>query len=154
MAVNAEPSLEQHLAEHESRIRIAELVANYCRGCDGRDEDLFMSIWHPDATYAVGGPFDAYEGHEGIRRGIHEIWASLPETHHWTTNLVVELSDGDHAHGESDVVCHCIDNDGVFMLVAASYHDDFDRRDGIWRIAHRSLTLHYRRAVETRDYDA
>jgi SnoaL-like domain len=65
-----------------------------------------------------------------------------------------EFNDPDHARGESDVVCHCIDNDGVFLLVSASYHDQFERRDGVWKIARRDLTLHHRRSVETQDYDA
>lgn len=154
MATNAQLTVDERLERQESRTEIADLVSHYCRGCDTRDPELFMSIWHDDAAYNVGGPFGAYQDHAGILAGIQEIWEALPETHHWTTNLVLDFSDSDHATGKCDVVCECIDHDGKFLLISASYDDTFERRDGTWRIAYRDLTLHYRRSVPYEMYDA
>jgi ketosteroid isomerase-like protein len=146
-------SLEERIDRQESRDTINDLVANYNRGVDSRDADLFMSLWHEDATYDVTGPFDAYAGLEGIRRGAQDIWDALAETHHWTTNVVLEFEDSDHVSGRSDVGCELIDNAGVFVLVAASYRDRFERREGVWKFTQRDVDIHYRRTVTAESYD-
>ncbi len=154
MATNTRLTVEERLERQESRNEIADLVSNYCRGTDLRDPELFMSIWHEDATYDVSGPFSLYQDHEGIRAGIDEIWDAFPETHHWTTNLVLDFADADHATGKADVICKCIDHDGKFVMMSASYQDTFERRDGTWRFALRYLTIHYRHNVPYELYDA
>ena len=153
MATTTHLSLEERLDRQESRAEIDALGANYCRGCDGRDAKVFMSIWHEDASYDVGGPFSAYQGHEQIRVGLQEIWDALAETHHWPANATVEFEASDRASGRSDVGFELVDNDGRFVVGAASYDDRFERRDGVWKIAHRKVDIHYRRAVSAEMYD-
>jgi gamma-hexachlorocyclohexane dehydrochlorinase len=33
--------------------------------------------------------------------------------------------------------------DDVVQMISATYADDFERRNGAWKIAKRSVTLHY-----------
>jgi ketosteroid isomerase-like protein len=134
---------ESRLARLEARTAIEELVANYCHGADRHDEATFLAIWHDDAVWEFPPPWGAIKGKEEIRGAINGlIWAGLPETHHWTTNLVVTLADdGASATGISDVYCAATDLDGRSMHIAGTYHDTFERRDGRWGVAHRTVEL-------------
>ena len=40
---------------------------------------------------------------------------------------------------------YCIGNgiDGQALTVAATYTDRFERRDAVWKIAHRKVTMHH-----------
>jgi hypothetical protein len=130
-----------------SRREITNLVINNNRATDQRNSELFQSLWHPDASYAIGGGYGDCVGIDEIDRGIEAIWAALMEIHHWTTNLIIEFSDPDHAHGESNVLSHCIDHDGRYFVSVADYLDGFERRDSTWRFIRRNIVLHYRKEV-------
>jgi gamma-hexachlorocyclohexane dehydrochlorinase len=134
--------LHARLDRMESRAAIAELVAHYCHGVDKYDAETFMSIWHEDAHFNMGPPIGASSGHQDIRQTLENvIWPGWRETHHWTVNLVVRFDGPDRAHGVCDTSCVGIMADGITQLIAASYTDTFERRDGEWRIAKRSVAL-------------
>ncbi len=136
--------LTQRLDELESRAALRDLVSNYCYGFDGHDWDLFISIWHPDAVWDIGPPFGSFEGHEGIREAVYDVlYPAWRESHHLTTNFKIEFSDADHASGVSKVDCMGANPDDVVQMVGATYTDDFERRDGVWKIARRGVTIHY-----------
>lgn len=121
---------------------IRALVANYCHGVDKRDRDRFVSIWHPDAEW-LGGPSGDCHGILEITRTLEErVWPGAAETHHWTSNLVIEL-DGDRATGLCDADVVVISPRGTPLMVAATYRDAFERRAGTWRIARRAMEVHY-----------
>jgi hypothetical protein len=86
------PSIEERVQVLEDREAIRELIAKYCRGVDGRNEDLFMSIWSDDASYRIGGPFGDHTGLEQIKGILHGLWSAFTEMHHWATNVVIEWS--------------------------------------------------------------
>src|SRR5690606_5398268 len=65
------------------------------------------------------------------------------ETHHWTTNLVVRFLDDDHAEGVCDVNCTGADPQDVMQIVAATYTDRYERRDGRWGSARRHVEMFY-----------
>ncbi|UCG72877.1 MAG: nuclear transport factor 2 family protein [Chromatiales bacterium] len=137
-------ALLRRVDELESRAALRDLVTDYCQGFDGHDWDRFIGIWHPDAVWDIGPPFGVFEGHEGIHRAVHEVlYPVWRETHHWTTNLRVEFTDADHARGVCDVDCMGATKDDVVQMVGATYTDDFERRDGTWKIAKRSVVIHY-----------
>jgi 3-phenylpropionate/cinnamic acid dioxygenase small subunit len=147
-------SLEERIDELESRAAINELLAEYCRGCDTNDEEAFIAIWHDDAQYPLGPLFGEFKGHDGIREAIHIIWDALPTTRHWTTNAVITFQDADHARSRSDVTFECTDTQGRFLSGAATYHDEFERRDGVWKFTKRVVDTQYRNLVEVANYDA
>ncbi|MEZ5121006.1 MAG: nuclear transport factor 2 family protein [Solirubrobacterales bacterium] len=86
----------------ESVQEISRLGAEYCHGLDGRDMDRFLRIWHPEAG-GSSGPDVRPVGHAEIRELVSGgIWPAFSETHHWMSNLVIDV-DGDTATGQCDI---------------------------------------------------
>lgn len=136
--------MERQIDELMSRNAMRDLVTDYCQGFDNHDWERFISIWHPDAVWEIGPPFGTFEGHEGIHEAVHDIlYPAWRETHHLCSNLRVEFIDADRAHGVCDVDCMGATADDVVQMISATYTDDFERRDGVWKITRRKVTLHY-----------
>ena len=137
--------LLQRVDELESRAALRDLLTDYCLGFDNRDWDTFISIWHEDAVWEIGPPFGTFTGHAGIRQAVYDIlYPFWRETHHLTTNFRVEFSDADHAHGVCNVDCMgASKEDDVVQMINATYTDDFERRDGVWKIALRKVEIHF-----------
>ncbi len=131
--------------ELESRATLRDLVSDYCIGFDSHDWDKFISIWHTDAVWEIGPPFGTFSGHEEIKQAVDEIlYPFWRETHHLTTNLNVNFTDADHADGVCNVDCMGASNEGgIVQMVNATYTDNFERREGVWKIARRKVDLHY-----------
>lgn len=130
--------------ELESRSAIRDLVTDYCVGFDQQDWDKFISIWHQDAVWEIGEPFGTFKGHEGIKKAVYEVlYPVWRETHHLSTNLKIEFLDADHAKGCCGVDCMGATKDDIVQMINATYEDDFERRDGVWRISKRTVTMHY-----------
>lgn len=142
-----EPTTSQLLAridQLESRLAMRDLVTSYCRGFDAVDLEHFMAIWWPDCVWDIGPPFGVFEGHAGVERAVHEVlWPVWRETHHLTSNLSVRFDDPDHARGVCDVDCMGATRDDVVQMISATYRDRFERRDGVWKISRRDVTIHY-----------
>lgn len=137
-------TIEDKLAKIEARIAFEELIANYCHGFDKRDYDRFLSIWWEDCTWDIGPPFGSFEGHAGIYEAIYDVlWPAWQQSRHYTTNLVVNFSSPTTATGLCDVDCIGTTADNLSQTVAATYADDFERRDGIWKIKKRKVTIHH-----------
>lgn len=136
---DGDAALAARLDRLEAVIEIQRLVADYCHGADKRDADRFLSVWHPDGVWDVGGP--VFTGAEQIRQAVARQWEVFGQMHHWTTNLAVDV-DGDVAHGTCDASALTHLTDGTWRLTAGSYHDRYERRDGRWRIAHRRAVVH------------
>ncbi|HZZ48538.1 MAG TPA: nuclear transport factor 2 family protein [Pseudonocardia sp.] len=136
------PSIEERVQVLEDREAIRELIAKYCRGVDGRNEDLFMSIWSDDASYRIGGPFGDHTGLEQIKGILHGLWSAFTEMHHWATNVVIEI-DGDKARAWCNADVTGTDTKGRALMFAASYTDELRRIDGTWKFTVRDIDLHY-----------
>ncbi|MGK2925079.1 MAG: nuclear transport factor 2 family protein [Lysobacterales bacterium] len=137
-------ALIRRIDELESRIALRDLVTDYCLGFDRKDWDRFISIWHEDAVWNIGPPFGAFNGHEGIRKAVFEVlYPAWRETHHLTSNLRLTFKDADHAHGICNVDCMGASPDGTVQMISATYADEFERREGTWKIARRDVDLHY-----------
>ena len=143
MSVSVE-DLIRRVDELESRAALRDLVTDYCRGFDSHDWETFVSIWHEDAIWEIGPPFGTFEGHAGIREAVMDILYPLwRETHHLTSNLKVEFDGPDRASGVCDVDCMGATKDDIVQMISATYSDNFERRDGAWRIARRKVQIHY-----------
>ena len=129
----------------ESRHHIEALVSNYCHGFDKRNYERFLSIWWDDCLWKIGPPFGDFKGHDGIHEAIHEVlWPAWAQSQHVTSNLVVEFTGPDTAIGLCDVDCMGLLTDSTeATFVGATYKDNYARRDGIWRIFEREVTIHY-----------
>lgn len=137
-------SVEERLDHLESRFAMLDLVSDYCIGFDKRDWDRFLAIWWEDCVWEIGPPFGDFEGHEGITRAVKEIlWPAWQKSTHFTTNLRVTFDGKDAADGVCDVDCIGTTADGQAQTVAATYTDRFERRNGVWKIAKRGVTMHH-----------
>jgi 3-phenylpropionate/cinnamic acid dioxygenase small subunit len=137
-------SLLGRIDELESRAALRDLVTDYCLGFDNHDWDRFISIWHTDAIWEIGPPFGTFTHHEGIREAVFDVlYPAWRETHHLTSNLRLMFNDPDHAHGVCNVDCMGATADDVVQMISATYTDDFERRDGVWKIAKRNVVIHY-----------
>ncbi len=136
--------LAHQVDQLQSRSALRDLVSDYCLGFDRHEWDRFISIWHPDAVWEIGPPFGTFHGHEGIRKAVFDIlYPVWRETHHLTSNLRLEFRDRDHAHGICNVDCMGATRDNVVQMISATYTDEFERRAGTWKIAKRSVVIHY-----------
>lgn len=136
--------LEQRIDELESRHALRDLVSEYCHGFDKHDYARFQAIWWEDCIWDIGPPFGTFAGHAEIAEAVEDVlWPFWRETHHITTNLKLDFDDADHATGVCDVDCIGADREDNLLIVGASYFDDFERRDGTWRIKRRRVQMHY-----------
>jgi gamma-hexachlorocyclohexane dehydrochlorinase len=137
-------ALVRRVDELESRATLRDLVTDYCQGFDNHDWEKFISIWHEGAIWEIGPPFGTFNGHEGIRQAVFDIlYPAWRETHHLTSNLRLTFSDANHARGVSDVDCMGATTDDIVQMISATYTDEFERRNGVWKIAKRHVVIHY-----------
>ncbi|MBV9995628.1 MAG: nuclear transport factor 2 family protein [Caulobacteraceae bacterium] len=133
------------LRELADRQAITELIYLYCRGLDRMDEP--RAIYHPDAREERGeGVFEG-RAHDMIAAALKALRKRYVATQHFIGNILIEL-DGDLAWGESYFhAYHRLPDpppgapprdDGEFVM-AGRYLDRFERRDGVWKIAHRRM---------------
>ena len=137
--------LSARLDRLESRVSIERLASDYCHGFDKRDEACFMSIWWEDCIWNIGPPFGRFEGHAGIRQALHDIlWPAWEMSQHITSNVVTEFTGADSAISRCDVDCTgLLHASPLATFVGASYVDHVERRDGLWKIRQRDVTMHY-----------
>ena len=121
------------------RQEIYDLLINYARGADRGDITLIESAYHDDAIEDHGGTFlgPASEYIDMLRN----ILPKAPRMSHIVTNVNIEL-DGDRAYTE----CYFLTfsrrdqvEDPFDSFTMARVIDRMERRDGVWKIAHRRL---------------
>lgn len=135
--------LARKIDELESREQIREVLYSYARGVDRADTEGAKEAYHPDAMDIHWDSFTG-NGHEfmdHITRSVRTVHFVL----HKICNPIIEL-DGDRAFVESrytSIVRVDVDDappgNWVEHTANGRYLDIFERRDGVWRIAHRRL---------------
>lgn len=126
---------------------IRDVVLRYCRAVDRRQMDAVRACYHPDATDDHG----AYKG--GVDGFIEHAAAGLARyerTMHFTGNVIVELLDETHARSEAYTIAfHRLgprkDRPARDHIVGFRYVDDFEKRNGEWRIARRVCVFDWTR---------
>ncbi|MEV0830141.1 nuclear transport factor 2 family protein [Nonomuraea rubra] len=130
---------ERRLDEFLDKQAIRELVHAYANAADRRDQDKMRALYHDDAI-DEHGPFSQGSAMEFIDR-LPEIQAGMRILQHHVTTMNVKL-DGDRAEGEVYVIAfHQVDDGGkgVDVLVNGRYLDKYEKRDGVWKFAHRAI---------------
>ncbi|TCB97213.1 nuclear transport factor 2 family protein [Micromonospora zingiberis] len=140
MTTSDERSLEDRIDEIESRTAIGELVAGYCEGVDRQNVERFVGLWHDDAAYLIPGGRGNFHGIAQIRESQTVIAKAWKETYHWTTNHTVQFESKDRAVGRSDVFAICKHHNDLISLVGGTYDDRYERRNGVWKFAERTVT--------------
>lgn len=137
---------ESFLDELEARTRIVDCILSFCRGVDRTDWELAASAFHADAVDHHG--WFVGNAAEGLIPALRERHAGLTHAAHVVTNVAITFATPTLASVESYVQVFqtepVADDDLATPAVKrihaiARYVDRFECRDGVWRIANRSL---------------
>lgn len=116
---------------------IRDVLYRMCRAVDRLDDDLLASLYHPGAMEDHGGYFgDA----DGFRASLHESVPNFYQRVHHTLGAINIELDGDVAHTESYFMTGGpLVGEGPTRVrtIYGRYVDEFERRDGEWRITQR-----------------
>jgi len=130
---------------------IKATVLRYCRGIDRMDRDLVRSCYHPGATDSHGsfsGDVEAY---------LTWVWRLLERytmTMHYIANQLVEpLGEGCARCESYGVAVHRTDGGEPRDNLTTGFRfiDDFEHRDGEWKIARRVATTEWSRVDREED---
>lgn len=120
-----------------------DLVTTYARGVDRADATLLGSVFHAEAEVVTGildGPAPDY-----VRGVTAMIRDGMRSCFHSVGNEYFEV-EGDRAVGETYVLAHMLSRDGKEeTLTGGRYLDRFEKRDGVWKIAHRRFVQDWNR---------
>ena len=125
---------------------INELLARYVRGLDRLDRDLLRSAYHDDATDDRG--FFKGSADEFVDMAIGLI-KKFDYCHHMIGQTLIEI-EGNVAFGE--VYFHAYhrkttDTLEQDLIIIGRYIDRYEKRNGVWKIAHRTELVDLDRKV-------
>ena len=136
------------LEELEARTAIEDCLKRFARAVDRQDWALARRLYHDDAFDDHGffkGPPDAFLAY--IAR-MHE---HQDHSMHFNTNVLIEFQTKDRAFVETYVLVLQrfrpgapnvpAGAAGLRNLASARYLDRFEKRNGEWRVAHRTLVF-------------
>jgi hypothetical protein len=145
----------EQLRELLDRAQITDVLRTYATAVDRRDVELIKTVYHPDA----------FDDHGDWKGDITEFiaiapgfWATFEMTMHMMGLPLITFDPArrDTATAETYAVAYHrrAGRDGVLKddVWGVRYLDVFERRDGQWRIARRTMTRDWRRvdvATET-----
>jgi SnoaL-like domain len=127
------------LRELKARMDINDTLVRFCRGVDRGDVAMTMSAYHPDGWDDHG----SFSGSVAdFVEWVMPMLANFVWSQHYITNSYVELH-GDKAKVETSVqVLMRYEQDGKLfdLLAGGRYLDQFECRDGAWKIMRRLVT--------------
>jgi len=144
----AEGGLAARLARLEDIEAIRLVLRQIARGTDRYDGALLARAIHADALLDMGGA--APLRGNAFAAALKPPAAPRPGRMHIVTNERIDI-EGDEAESESYVLsCQDVLVDGVrkTRLRAGRYLDRFARRDGVWKLAARTLIDEWGRVDE------
>lgn len=132
------------LEELSARLEIQQVLYRYCRGVDRGDSALIASVYHGDAV-------DQHGAWEGLGRAFAEYLVPKMDQaprvgQHHITNALIEVRGGG-AEVESYFIALHPEAEEAHALVCGRYLDRFERRGGVWRIAHRCVVIDVSRSL-------
>ena len=138
-----EPPFEARL---EDRAAIQDCMARYARGVDRGDWSLVLSTYHPDAYDSHG---DYRGGMEGFAAWLDKRLSGVDNSMHLLGQCLIEFAGPDWAFVETYFVSRRLvppseaqraglpPDAAISREVAGRYVDQFERRQGQWRVLHR-----------------
>lgn len=133
------PDMTAQLQSLLDKQAITELVHAYCNAADRRDYDKMRALYHDDATDNHGGFFQGLA--QDFINQLPAIQASMMILHHNVTTVNVKI-DGNRGEGEIYVLAfHKVqaEPEPFDLLIGGRYLDHYEKRDGVWKFAHRAV---------------
>lgn len=139
---------DETLARMLDKAQIQESLYRYARGVDRGDWEMVRSTYHPDA-YDEHGSYKG--GVDGLIEWLDERFAEVDNCTHFLGNCLVEFVGDDKALVETYYVSRRLRPPvGDELKIAGPadkmcregwgrYVDIFERRNGEWRVAHRTI---------------
>lgn len=133
------------------KLEIFELSATYMRGLDRLDRDLLLSVYHEDAT-------DDRGFFKGDALGFVEFAMGALSPHAFNHHMLGQANidvEGDVAFGEVYFQAfHRVEEDGEEkdFVVLGRYVDRYERRGGVWKIAHRTELNDFSQELAASDF--
>lgn len=124
--------------EAQANLELQRLAWAYCHAVDRGDMALLESLYHPDAIDDHGAMFRGSP--EEYVAWLPRMLKGLEATRHTIHNMLF-LVDGDRAQGELVNTAYHRTRDGREIILGGRYLDEYERREGVWRILRRSLVL-------------
>ena len=138
--------MDPHIQEILDKQKIYDLLCRYMRGLDRLDRELLRSVYHDDATDDRG--FFKGTADEFVDMAI-ELLKQFDYCSHMIAQALIEV-EGDVAFGEIYFhAYHRGTKDGVEkdLIIIGRYIDRYEKRDGVWKIAHRTELVDLDRTV-------
>jgi hypothetical protein len=135
-------ALRDELADREA---IRDCIYIAARGLDRCDPKLLRAAYWPDADIDLelfGGSLDQF-----VEKSIRSLEQNYESVMHSVSNILIRLG-GAVAGAESHVYgYHCYTGDGGRRdaIICGRYLDRFERRNGEWRIAARTVIVDWYR---------
>lgn len=123
------------------RFEIDRILADWLHGIDGRDEGLWLSAFHADGIFEVDAPAACAEGHAAILQWAYDHPWRFQTISHITCAHRVDFIDDHHATGLGRGAGVFKTEDGSVLLTTGRLDDRYTKRDGVWKIAHRKVSV-------------
>lgn len=131
----------------------SRLIKEFSRCTDTFDYDRAMALFVPDCTFSRAD--DVYNGIDGLRAALNRR-ASDRRTCHIVSSIIVDVVDGDNAHGGADALVfgyrgNLEEGEEVPLGTPDSivrFEAGFRRTDAGWRIAKWHIGLNFRKPAE------
>lgn len=134
--------------EQLARAEILDVLARYVHGCDRQDFDLVRTTYHPDA-------FDDHGPCKGGIDGLIDYFNALGPKLELTTHQLGQSLFAFESEDVAQVETYCLywrltkgsaPSDAV--LQGLRYFDRFERREGQWAVAERTVVLDWEQASQ------
>ena len=123
---------------------IQELIHTYCNAADRKDIEKMRSLYHDDAIDDHGGFFKG-PAMDFIDQ-LPAIQEPMEILHHnvTTVNIKLDAAPDGARYGEGEVYIlafHKVKTEqgALDLLVGGRYLDKYEKRDGVWKFAHRAV---------------
>ncbi|QKS00625.1 nuclear transport factor 2 family protein [Sphingomonas sp. CL5.1] len=129
---------------------IRDAIVRYAHGVDRGDWEMVRSGYHPDAYDAHG---EYCGGVDGLLRWLDERFAGVDNSMHFLGQSLFEFAGPELALVETCFVSHRLraptsaeasdlaPDDAIVREGWGRYVDRFERRNGQWRVAHRTVVM-------------
>ena len=138
--------MNDQIQELLDKQEIFELLCRYMRGLDRLDRDILRSVYHDDATDDRG--FFKGSADEFVDMAIG-LLKKFDYCHHMIGQTVIEV-EGEVAFGEIYFhAYHRRTEDALEkdLIIIGRYIDRYEKRTGVWKIAHRTELVDLDRTV-------